>query len=163
MRIGMQAVLASLQDGHLATAANAATRPTPPLPDALSPPPESPPLPEHESVIWLRAVIEGDKALGEAVQDPAAIGLGAEFVDNCDYAEAAEYIRRHDIRDTIARCEAESKLLDLHRPNRYGNCRACDPDSCGCTGSEDYPCATVRTILSGYCHRYGFNTEWVDV
>jgi hypothetical protein len=164
MRIHMQGALASLENRRLAAAAEAAARPNPSLPDSLNPPPSHspPPQPEHESVIWLRAVIEADKATAEAVSDPAEIGMGAEFVDDHGSDEAAEHIRRHDVWDTIARCEAESKLLDLHRPNRYGNCRACDPESCGCTGGEDCPCPTVRTILAGYRHREGFKPEWVS-
>lgn len=167
MRIHMQDALASLlgQDkGRLATAAKAAAHPSPPLPDSWSPAPELPQetFPECESVLWLRATIEGDKAAAEAVSDPAEISMGAEFVDNCGSDEAAEFIRRHDPADTIAQCEAQLKLLDLHGPNRHGNCRACDPDSCGCTGSEDYPCATVCTILSGYRRREGFKPEWVS-
>jgi hypothetical protein len=161
MRIRMRDALASLENRRLAAAAEAAVRPTPSLPDSLNPQP-SPPQPEHESVIWLRAVIEGDKATAEAVSDPAEISMGAEFVDTHGSDEAAEQIRRHDVRDTIARCEAESKLLDLHRPNRYGYCRACDSDSCGCVGGGDYPCDTIKALLSGYRHREGFKPEWVS-
>lgn len=166
MRIHMQS-LASLfeQDkGHLATAVKAATHPSPPLINPWSPQPE-PPQPqavESESVTWLRATIEGDRATAEAVRDATLVDMGANYVGDYYSEQAAAYIRRHDPRDTIARCEAETKLLDLHGPNRYGQCRACDPESCGCTGSEDYPCATVRTILSGYRHRPGFKPEWVS-
>ena len=162
MNINMQAALASLQERHLATAAKAATRPSPSLPDLLSPPPEPPFPPEHESVAWLRAAIEGDKAAAEAVSDPAEISMGAEYVDFYGSDESAEYIRRHEPRGTIARCEAALKVLDLHGPNRYGYCLACDPDSCGCVGSGDYPCATVCTVLAGYRHREGFKPEWVS-
>lgn len=88
-------------------------------------------------------------------------GTEPEEYEELDPAHAA-HIVRHDPRDTIARSEADLKLLDMHGPNRYGCCRACDPDSCGCTGSEDYPCATVRTLLSGYRHREGFKPEWVS-
>lgn len=165
MRINMQTAIASFQgQSYLATAAQAATRPIiPSLPDSWSPAPERPQetFPECESVIWLRSAIEGDKATAEAVRDPSEISVGAEFVDHCGSDEAAEYIRRHDPRDAIARCEADLKVLDLHGPNRYGYCLTCDPDSCGCVGSGDYPCATVCTILAGYRHREGFKPEWV--
>lgn len=157
MRIHMQDALASLLEldkGHLATAANAATHPIPSLPDALSPSPEPPLPPEHESVIWLRATIAADRALDSAlIRTAEARKIGVK---------AHDPITRHDPQDAIARCDAELKLLDLHCPNHYGYCLTCDPDSCGCVGSGDYPCATVRTILAGYRHREGFSPEWVS-
>jgi hypothetical protein len=144
MRIHMQDALASLLEqgkGHLATATKAATHPSPTLPDSWSPTPEPPQetFPECDSVLWLRATLQGDKGAAER----ATAGL-------------------HDPQDTIARCEAETKLLDLHRPNRYGYCLTCDPESCGCVGSGDYPCDTIKALLTGYRHREGFKPEWVN-
>jgi hypothetical protein len=156
MRIQMQAALASLDNGHLATATKAALNPSPPLPDSWSPEPQPPQetFPEHDSVVWLRAVIEGDRAL-----DCALIGTAAP--DGCS-GQASTHANRHDFEDAVARCEAELKLLALHGPNRYGYCLTCDPDSCGCVGSGDYPCDTIKAILSGYRHREGFKPEWVN-
>ncbi|MFB4265317.1 DUF6221 family protein [Nonomuraea sp. GTA35] len=162
MRINMQDALASLQGRHLATPTKAATRPTPPLPDSVSPSPEPPKPPEHESITWLRIVIEGDKATAEAVSGPDWIAIEAAYAEDFYNEEAAEHIRRHGVHDVIARCEAELKLLDLHGPNRYGYCLTCDPDSCGCVGSGDYPCAMVHALLSGFRHREGFKPEWVN-
>lgn len=168
MRIHMQDALASLLEldkGHLATAANAATRPSPSLPDSWSPPPEPPQAPEHESVTWLRAATQGDMAKAKAVLQPE----DQWYSPNDLYREAAcvdwdeaEVLALYSPGAVIARCEAELTLLDLHGPNRYGYCLTCDPDSCGCVGSGDYPCATVCTILAGYRHREGFNPEWVS-
>lgn len=200
MRINMQAALASYQDRHLAAAANTTTHPSPVLPDTASPPPESPQSPEHESAIWLRAVVEGDKAAAEAarglvytdddwtVRGPASgawevtndgdrpqvwqsdglrewvatdRGTQAEEGEDLEAAHAA-HIAIHDPQDVIARCEAELRILDLHRPYRYGYCLACDPDSCGCVGSGSYPCDTIEALLWGYRHRDGFKPEWVN-
>ncbi|TMS00175.1 DUF6221 family protein [Nonomuraea basaltis] len=155
MRIKMQAALTSLQEqGRLAIAANAASRPSPSLSDSLSPPRQEAQAPEHESVIWLRAVIECDRALDSALIGMAGRDGGSE--------QASAHVNRHDFEDAVARCEAELKLLDLHVPNRYGYCLTCDPDSCGCVGSGDYPCYTIKALLSGYRHRGGFKPEWVN-
>jgi hypothetical protein len=105
---------------------------------------------------WLRATIEGDKALAEAVEDPAEISMGAEFVDNCGSDEAAEHIRRHDTRDTIARCEAELALLDdFEEAKAYYGKHISAP-----AGELHGLRSAVERIASGYRHRPGFKPEW---
>jgi hypothetical protein len=76
--------------------------------------------------------------------------------------EAADHIVLQQPRDTIARCEAELKILDLHGRNEYGYCATCDPDSCGCVGSGVYPCDTLRALAAGRRHRPGFNPDWAS-
>lgn len=109
--------------------------------------------------IWLRATIEGDKALAEAVKDPAEISMGAEFVDNCGSDEAAEHIRRHDIPDTVARCEAELALLD-----DYAEARTYYYEHTSAPAGELHGLHTaINRVASGYRHRPGFKPEWMDL
>jgi hypothetical protein len=61
----------------------------------------------------------------------------------------------NDPRDTIARCEAELAILDLHASNdyeRYPECVHC--------AVEAFPCRTVRHLGYGYRHRPGYREEW---
>ena len=81
----------------------------------------------------------------------------------------------NDPQDTIARCEAELAILDLHesvpvagwednRPIfRWQECQECGPnnDQSGVyavpgEGEAFYPCSTIRLLASGYKHRPGF-------
>jgi Family of unknown function (DUF6221) len=74
----------------------------------------------------------------------------------------------NDPRDTIARCEAELAILDLHKPvwtdfiDSDGQDRtSLDCDECDTGGSADnWPCRTVRLLGSGYRHRPGYLEEW---
>jgi hypothetical protein len=64
-------------------------------------------------------------------------------------------IAANDPRDTIARCEAELAILDLHASNdyeRYPECVHC--------AVEAFPCRTVRYPGYGYRHRPGWREEW---
>jgi hypothetical protein len=57
--------------------------------------------------------------------------------------------------DTIARCEAELAILDLHFSNdfeRYPECVHC--------AVEYWPCRTVRHLGYGYRARPGYREEW---
>lgn len=206
MHIDMRSALAALLEeqpkGHLATAANAATHPSPLPVGPLSPPQptEKRQRPEPESIVWLRAAIEGDKAAAEAAhglrydsaQDGHHPGPGAwkqenqygeawvveadEYdqvatdrltsADDCTPLDPAHvaHIVIHDPRDVAARCEANLKLLDLHKYGEYGECVTCDvgAQSCGCCGWGDFPCDTIKTVMSGYRHREGFKPEWVN-
>ena len=61
----------------------------------------------------------------------------------------------NDPRDTIARCEAELAILDLHASNgyeRYPECVHC--------AVESWPCRTVRSLGSAYKHQPGYREEW---
>ncbi len=79
----------------------------------------------------------------------------------------------NDPQDTIARCEAELAILDLHKPTsvaegefvvkRWLECQECGPnnDLSGVyavpgEGEAFWPCSTVRLLASGYKHRPGF-------
>lgn len=121
-------------------------------------------------LLWLRSTIEGDKALAEAVKDPAEISMGAEYVDNCGSDEAAEHIRRHDHRDTIARCEAELALLDKLTPVlrqlgeiAYSEGQGAEhPDKPGEYIADEAAEYLVELLAAGYRHRPGFKPEWVS-
>lgn len=78
--------------------------------------------------------------------------------------DAADHIVLQQPRDTIARCEAELALLDLHKPGEYGECVTCHvgAQSCGCCGWGDFPCDTVQLLARGYRHRPGFKPSWLD-
>lgn len=61
----------------------------------------------------------------------------------------------NDPRDTIARCDAELAILDLHASNdfeKYPECAHC--------AAEHFPCRTVRLLGSGYQHEPGYRQEW---
>ena len=79
----------------------------------------------------------------------------------------ARLMEANDPQDTIARCEAELAILDLHRPVAEGSgwleCQECGPnnDTSGILavpgqGETFWPCATVRLLAGGYRHRPGF-------
>lgn len=143
-----------------------------------------------EMLAWLKATIEADKVAAEkngsevwlaAVADDSnwliKIEGGGSIGESCGccvcgtmHSDEAAHIAIHDPRDTIARCEAELKLLDEHQPivdsgrdpawPAPGHCLGCrTPDG------EDYqpfPCATVRLLATGRRHRPGFKPEWVE-
>ena len=69
-----------------------------------------------------------------------------------------EHIAANDPRDTIARCDAELAVLDLHSINDAGLYEK-SPDCAHCA-VESYPCRTVRMIGSGYRFRDGYREEW---
>ena len=78
----------------------------------------------------------------------------------------------NDPRDTIARCEAELAVLDLHTPVAVGSwdeCGECGPNNQGSEliavpGDGDdffhFPCKTARLISYGYRYRPGYRQEW---
>lgn len=78
----------------------------------------------------------------------------------------------NDPRDTIARCEAELALLDLHTPVAVGSweeCGECGPNNQGSTliavpGDGDdffhFPCRTLRVVVHGYRFRPGYRGAW---
>ena len=84
----------------------------------------------------------------------------------------------NDPQDTIARCEAELAILDLHAPvcplaemivdwREWQECRECGPNKeypeylhQPGRGEKFYPCRTVRLLASGYRHRPGFPTAF---
>jgi hypothetical protein len=113
----------------------------------------------EDLIAWLRATIEGDKALAEAVKDPAEISMGAEFVDNCGSDEAAEHIRRHDLQDTIARCEAELVLLDNLLPELEQADRLIEGEW---GSSDDLAKKLIVTMVASRRHRHGFKPSWLD-
>ncbi|RSN12826.1 hypothetical protein DMB42_11655 [Nonomuraea sp. WAC 01424] len=173
---------------------------------------------------WLRATIEGDKAVAVgAASSPRAVEYlfpdgpdasgraweerqvpdgGAWFVERdlvmswpqgmharrgvvggscgCCYGDSEgrsvdlDHIQRHDPRDTIARCEAELKILDIHKPvDGYGRveyrelkdpgkvCEVCCFDWDGPLIGK-FPCDTLIALAAGRRHRPGFNPEWVS-
>lgn len=70
----------------------------------------------------------------------------------------------NDPADTIARCEAELAILDLHGGEWLDQDLA-DGDyrvRQVCTRCDDgyWPCRTVRLLASGYRHRPGYREEW---
>jgi hypothetical protein len=112
---------------------------------------------------WLRSTIEGDKA---AASEAAAPRKGQE-VD-------LVHIAIHDPRDTIARCDAELKILDMHTPVdgfrsvEYRQlkdpglvCEVCCFDWDGPLIGK-FPCDTLIALADGRRHREGFNPERVS-
>jgi hypothetical protein len=64
-----------------------------------------------------------------------------------------EHMAIHDPRDTIARCEAELQIVDLHGEIHEGPC----------VSVYDYPqppCRELRVKAYGYRHRPGWLEEW---
>jgi hypothetical protein len=112
---------------------------------------------------WLRTTIEGEKALAEAVQDPAEISMGAEYVDNCGSDEAAEHIRRHDIRDAIARCKAELVILDEYEGWLHGFTKALEADGLVVADPPEewqHREHWIRLLALGYRNRPGWQDDW---
>ncbi|TYB69714.1 hypothetical protein FXF51_06010 [Nonomuraea sp. PA05] len=92
-----------------------------------------------EMLSWLKATIEGDKALAEenlgevwAAADDRDEGFFIEIEDAGAFGKAcgccitgtlceveAKHVALHDPRDTIARCEAELSVLDLFEKHGY--------------------------------------------
>ncbi|MEU6725515.1 DUF6221 family protein [Nonomuraea wenchangensis] len=130
-----------------------------------------------EMLSWLKATIEGDKAKAEAnggqewtVQENSweegwsfiQTGEGGEHGKSCGCCGegtietvAGTHMAIHDPRDTIARCEAELRLID--------RLDAAAKDSV----NYDLPARhlaedAIEALASGYRHRPGFKPEWVS-
>jgi len=148
---------------------------------------------EEEAVAWVRQRIRERLYLA---QHAIELGNAAEWVEQSsgvlvtgEPTEAdvwqgtwplgdsslARLMEANDPQDTIARCEAELAILDLHesvpvagwedsRPIfRWQECQECGPnnDQSGVyavpgEGEAFYPCSTIRLLASGYKHRPGF-------
>lgn len=130
-----------------------------------------------EMVEWLRGVAKDD--LAEA-QESVAKAPHVSWVlledQNDEMAVLLRHASRHDRRDTIARCEAELALIDLHTgviaPDAPDDqtivCGTCGPfaeqpgglwlDSGPDAGW--YPCNTIKHLASGYRHRDGYKASW---
>ncbi|MGW4406534.1 DUF6221 family protein [Nonomuraea sp. NPDC004702] len=109
---------------------------------------------------WLRSTIESDLA---RARNEGPDWYSVEDLTDYDYcmdAGRAEYIVRHGPRDTIARCEAELRLIALcESTTEYALKRP--------QGNSAYLVAhqsdiLVRLLASGYRHRPGFNPEWLS-
>jgi Family of unknown function (DUF6221) len=84
----------------------------------------------------------------------------------------ARLMEANDPRDTIARCESELAVLDVHSPVAQGSwteCGECGPNNQGAAliavpGDGDeffyFPCKTVRLLGYGYRWRPGYREEW---
>jgi len=125
-----------------------------------------------EMVAWLRQTIEGDKAAAEALDGEVWTAVKANgdwhiktsqdqtFGGDAEWGELdpneAALIARHDPRDTIARCEAELALLERLE---YAMNDPINFDFAARNLAED----GIELLLSGYRHREGFNSEWVNL
>ncbi len=146
---------------------------------------------EEGPVAWLRTQVEARKAAaklaaregGTWTQDdperyPGSIeSLGGKVVydEGSPDERQAAHIALNDPQDTIARCEAELAILDLHQPVAEGGsgwleCQECGPnnDASGILaipgqGETFWPCATVRLLAGGYRHRPGFPADFAGV
>lgn len=84
-----------------------------------------------------------------------------------DLRPVTEHLVRHDAQDVIARCEAALAILDEHGPDGTIaplSCQACSCEGAlvgtDCFAAVDYPCRTVRLLISGYRHRPGWREGW---
>src|SRR5690606_1225248 len=76
---------------------------------------------------------------------------------------AGDHLGLQQPRDTIARCEADLAMLDLHQPREYGECVACR-DRAQARGScrrGDCRCYTVQLLARGRRLRPGFKPSWL--
>ena len=85
-----------------------------------------------------------------------------------DDEEMAPHIAANDPQDTIARCEAELAILVEHAPEWADymagariertslHCKTCEPPGT----PDNYPCCTVRLLLSAYRYRSGYGERW---
>lgn len=144
-------------------------------------------------ITWLRATIESDLAAARAIAGRAwrvddescgwffvSQGEGDPLAKSCGCCsvgtltrEQAEHIMLQQPRDTIARCEAELAILDLHKPKagfEYISrmkeeprdvCEICCFESdWGAAYGREYPCDTIRLLAHGYRHRPGWQEGW---
>jgi hypothetical protein len=140
-----------------------------------------------EMVVWLRTQIEARKATAEAATDGPWIvvtnpedrdsitilggpeGREHVFYDPLGVDEAGRdfaHVALNDPRDTIARCEAELAILDLHSDKH--ECRTClrqmdtedhEGDRIEYLAMEPSPCPSLRLLASGYRNRDGWKDE----
>jgi hypothetical protein len=141
---------------------------------------------EKEPVAWLRAQVEARLAVarmaaregGMWTQDdperrPGSIeSLGGPVVydEGAPDEYQAAHIALNDPQDTIARCEAELAILDLHKwvdwdDEHYSGtgCITCDYQSRGHVDRSGprgaAACLTVRLLAGAYRHRPGYRGE----
>lgn len=127
-----------------------------------------------DQIEWLRTQIQDRKATAEAasqgewVNEGGSIHVGHEtnlVVDWVYERTDAAHIVDNQPRDTIARCDSELALLDLHSSSEDPHapsdrtCDHCDTGDPYCTVDMTYPCRTVRLLAQGYRHRPGYPRE----
>jgi hypothetical protein len=123
-----------------------------------------------DGLVWLRGVIEGDRALAQAatsgpwLPNPDGYEVIAEdgitvadgfALSNRQLRATVAHMACHDPRDVIADCDFKLQLLDLH--HLYdGSCDHCDTGDPYTTVATDYPCPTLDLLIARYRHRPGY-------
>jgi hypothetical protein len=139
---------------------------------------------EDEAVAWLRAQVEGDKALaervaaryiagpesdraGERIWPTAAVERAWEQYEDPDVRAGLDFVKANDPRDKIARCESDLALLDVHAPVSCDGpmCEVCavwedDTDPGSARWPVRWPCMTLEIVAAGYRHRPGYAEHW---
>ena len=76
-----------------------------------------------------------------------------------------EHIVRHNPARVLARCAADRRIVEFHRPmyprdSRYlPNCEGCWEEG-GEDGAPTYPCHTVRWLAAVYADHPDYDEEW---
>lgn len=78
----------------------------------------------------------------------------------------AGHIARWDPARVLAEVAAKRRILDEHQPIdgvSWHGCTTCDAQgwgSCGCAGSGDWPCDTVKLLALPYADHPDYREEW---
>lgn len=113
--------------------------------------------PEYSSG-WVQIAVY-EREIGDAPEEeyrePGAVAAIADIG-----RRQFDHIRRHDPRDTVARCDAELAILDIcERVIREDKDRLCDDDDPRWSGLA-VARVTVSFLASGYRHRAGYLEKW---
>lgn len=137
-----------------------------------------------ELLTWLRATVEGDKAAAEEiraswtttswmVERPDGGGderlalvdehtrrklVVVDWGSNRASEDELEHMARHDPQDTIARCEAELKLLDLYE--RYTVVPEDEQAAMFIWQANRLAEHALKALAYGYRHRPGWQEGW---
>lgn len=138
------------------------------------------------AIAWLRATIEGDKALadrvaaryiaaagssreGEMIWPTTVVERAWQEYEDPDVRAGLDLIKAHGPQDVIADCEAKLALLDVHalvESDDQAECAVCviweDDESLGECAAVPvlWPCMTLEIMAAGYRHRPGYAEHW---
>lgn len=125
---------------------------------------------------WLKRCLDADEVLAHAVEaEVGAYCEGEPYEDGSGIASRdaypsypwgqsdveLEYMARWHPRSVLALVASQRAILAIHAPWAYsGGFTACSSCEDGKQGDVEWPCATVRALVSAFAGRDGYDPSW---